>query len=417
MTPLKIEYLPLSAFTPDPENAKDHPADQIEDIVASIKAFGFNDPVGVCGPDNKVVEGHGRLLAAGILGLAEAPAVRLDHLSDAEREAYALAHNQLNRKTGFDPLKLKVKLQTIKVAGLDLKPIGFAPLELKKIFKDPKREDDDAADDALSNAESASFVPFSQLGDLWSLGDHRLLCGDSTKAEDVQRVMCGKLADCVLTDPPYNVAYEGGTGLTIENDSMPDASFRQFLFDCFKAAFDVTKPGSAIYVFHADSEGFNFRGAMRDAGWGVKQCLIWMKSSLVMGRQDYQWKHEPILYSWKPGAAHRWFSDRCQTTILEFNKPHKNPDHPTPKPVEMLEYLLKNSSAEGDVVYEPFCGSGSTLIACEQTGRACHAIELAPRYVSVIVRRWAELTKQEPMVQRDGQTLTMTEAIDAAKVR
>lgn len=416
MSPLAVEVVSIDSIVVDPDNAKIHTPEQISAICESIKSYSFNDPVGICG--NMIVEGEGRWLAMKQLGETQIPVIRLDHLSEAQRRAYAMAHNHLNAKTGLDPLKLKLNLTAIKVAGLELKPIGFTPIELKKIFADPKKEADDA-EDALEEAERQDFVPFAKLGDLWCLNEHRVLCGDSTKMEDVLRAMDGKTADMVLTDPPYNVAYVGKTAdaLTIANDKMNNEQFREFLFKFYKAAFDITKPGGAIYVFHADSEGYNFRGALVDAGWMMKQCLIWLKNAMVMGRQDYQWKHEPIAYGWKPGAAHTWNNDRCQTTILEFNRPSRSPDHPTPKTVAMLEYMITNSSLNGQIVFDPFLGSGSTLIAAEQTGRICHGLELSDRYASVIVKRWHELTNLMPMVHRGGNTLTMAEAIDASQVQ
>jgi site-specific DNA-methyltransferase (adenine-specific) len=249
--------------------------------------------------------------------------------------------------------------------------------------------------------------PVTKPGDLWILGEHRLLCGDSTRAEDVERVMDVELADIWLTDPPYNVAYVGGTdeALTIANDSMPDADFRAFLRAAYEQAFAALKPGGAFYIWHADSEGLNFRGAVKDCGQRVRQCLIWKKNALVLGRQDYQWKHEPCLYGWKDGAAHEWYSDRSQTTVLEFDRPTSNADHPTMKPVALIAYLIGNSSRPGGLVFDSFLGSGTTLIAAEQLGRRCCGLELDPRYCDVIVRRWEQLT---------GKTAYLSEASPAS---
>ena len=230
----------------------------------------------------------------------------------------------------------------------------------------------------------------SKPGEVYVLGAHRLLCGDSTKAEDVIKLIGAEEADLWLTDPPYNVAYEGSNGLTIRNDSMEDVKFREFLRSAFAAAEKALKPGASFYIFHADSEGYNFRGACHDIGLRVRECLVWKKNALVLGRQDYQWIHEPCLYGWKEGEAHSWYGDRSQTTVMEFPKPKKNDVHPTMKPVEMLVYLLKNSTQRGDVVLDTFGGSGSTLIACEQSGRVCRTMELDPKYCDVIRRRWAE---------------------------
>jgi site-specific DNA-methyltransferase (adenine-specific) len=236
--------------------------------------------------------------------------------------------------------------------------------------------------------------PITKAGDLWLLGDHRVLCGDSTKAEDVAWLMAGAKADLWLTDPPYNVDYTGKTkdALKVENDSMNDKNFRKFLVDCFSQAFETMKPGASYYIWHADSEGYNFRGAVHDCKQKVRQCLIWKKNTLVMGRQDYQWKHEPCLYGWKDGASHGWYADRKQTTILEFDRPSRSLEHPTMKPVALISYQIGNSTAPQGLVYDPFLGSGTTLIAAEQLGRKCYGIELSPQYCDVIVQRWEKLT-------------------------
>lgn len=237
----------------------------------------------------------------------------------------------------------------------------------------------------------------TRLGNIYELGDHRLICGDSTKIETARALMKGEHAQMVWTDPPYNVDYVGKTknALKIQNDKMDDASFRTFLAAAFSTMAEVTVSGGAIYVAHADSEGYNFRGALRDAGWLNKQCLIWKKQSLVMGRQDYHWIHEPILYGWKPGSSHLWCSDRKQTTVLEFARPSKSPDHPTTKPVDLVEYCIGNNSKPEHIVFDAFGGSGTTLIACEKLGRRCRMIELDPSYCDVIVERWEKYTGQK----------------------
>lgn len=235
---------------------------------------------------------------------------------------------------------------------------------------------------------------------------HRVMCGDSTSIEAVETLMDGALADQLITDPPYNVAYTGKTkdALTIQNDSMGDDAFRQFLRDAFVSADAVMKPGAVFYIWHSDSEGFNFRGACKDAGWTVRQCLIWKKSSLIMGRQDYHWKHEPCLYGWKDGAAHLWSTDRKQTTVLEFDKPQRNDLHPTMKPVDLIEYQVMNNTEGEDVVLDLFAGAGSTLIACEKTGRYARMMELDPKYCDVIIRRWQEFTGKQAIHATTGAT-------------
>lgn len=243
-------------------------------------------------------------------------------------------------------------------------------------------------------------TPIAKLGDIWQLGRHRLMCGDSTVLGDVEKLMNGDLADLLLTDPPYNVDYEGGTKehLKIENDKQTDDNFRQFLTDAFSNANMVMKAGAVFYIWHSDSEGYNFRGACRDCGWTVRQCLIWNKNSLVMGRQDYQWKHEPCLYGWKDGAGHLWASDRKQTTVIDYNKPLKNDIHPTMKPVGLFDYQIKNNTKGGDIVLDLFGGSGTAIVACEQDGRVCYTMELDPRYVDAIIQRWENLTGEKAVL-------------------
>lgn len=250
----------------------------------------------------------------------------------------------------------------------------------------------DAEDDDFDESEVTESVCCP--GDLWQLGRHRLLCGDSTNQEDIERLMGGELADLWLTDPPYNVGYEGKTAdkLTIENDSMSDAAFKEFLVKCYAAANASMKKGAAFYIWHADSEGYNFRSACHEIGWKVRECLIWVKNSMVMGRQYYQWQHEPCLYGWKEGASHNWYSDRKQTTILSYAKPTRNGEHPTMKPVPLFAYLMCNSSRPGDIVLDSFGGSGTTMIAAEQMGRSARLMELDPHYCDVIIARWEKLT-------------------------
>jgi site-specific DNA-methyltransferase (adenine-specific) len=270
---------------------------------------------------------------------------------------------------------------------MDLEPY-FTDAELNSILpRSIGLEDEDDVSEPPAD-------PVTKLGDLILLGNHRLLCGDATVESDVARLMDGEKADMVWTDPPYNVAYEGKTkdALSIQNDSMDDDRFRQFLHDAFAAALAVTKPGGAIYVAHADLQGHHFRTSFMEAGWSLRSCLVWAKNSLVLGRGDYQWKHEPILYGWAPGAAHTWHGDRKQTTLLEFDRPSRSTEHPTMKPVALIEYCLANSSLKGQWVLDLFGGSGSTLMACEQTGRTANLMELDPRYCDVIVARWETLT-------------------------
>ena len=310
--------------------------------------------------------------------------------SEAKKRAYIIADNKLALNAGWDNEMLALELGEIGDLGFDLDLTGFTadeiaalmPVELEPGLTDP--------DDAPAVQETATTV----LGDVWIMGKHRLLCGDSTSVDDLAKLCQEQAVDMWLTDPPYNVAYEGGTKekLTIQNDSMGDDQFRQFLRDSYVSADTVMKPGAVFYIWHADSEGYNFRGAAKDAGWTVRQCLIWKKSSLVMGRQDYHWKHEPCLYGWKEGAGHLWATDRKQTTILEFDKPTRNGEHPTMKPVALFEYQLLNNTKGGDIVLDSFGGSGTTLIAAEKNGRIARLMELDPKYCDVIVKRWQDFT-------------------------
>lgn len=256
------------------------------------------------------------------------------------------------------------------------------------------KEDEFDIEEALNEIED----PITKTGDIWILGKHRLMCGDSTQKEDVMRLMNNQEADMLLTDPPYNVDYEGTAG-KIENDNMTETEFYNFLLDSFKNMFEVAKCGSPIYVFHADTEGLNFRNAFKSVGFKLAECLVWVKNTFVMGRQDYQWRHEPILYGWKEGKAHYFIDNRSQSTVLEFDKPTKNAEHPTMKPIDLLVYLIKNSSKENDLIVDLFAGSGSSMIAAEQTKRVCYTMELDPKYCDVVVKRWETLTGQKAKLE------------------
>lgn len=310
----------------------------------------------------------------------EVPVINADNLTEDEKKQFIIKDNNSFGEWDFAELSEKWDTNILDDWGVDLPDDWCSPEEEKK-----EVEEDDFSEKDASNAETRV-----KSGDIWQLGEHRLMCGDSTKMEDVERLMNGEKADLYLTDPPYNVAYEGGTkdALKILNDSMDDESFRLFLMDAFTVADSVLKKGASFYIWHADSEGFNFRYAVKHCSWLLKQCLIWNKNSMVMGRQDYQWKHEPCLYGWKDGASHKFSSDRKQTTVLEFNRPNRNAEHPTMKPVGLFGYLIGNSSKKGDIVLDSFCGSGTTIIACEQLGRKARCMELSEHYASVIIERY-----------------------------
>lgn len=408
---LQLSHRPLSALLPYAANARTHSEAQIAEIAASIEAFGFNDPVGV-DAETGIVEGHGRTLALKSLFAAgktvanatpeAVPVLELSHLTSEQKRAYILAHNRIALNSGWDTGLLAAELKALRDADLDIGLLGFSADELETLLA-PEIEKTAGLtdpDDAPPVQERAITRP----GDIWVMGKHRLMCGDSTRIDDVERLMDGELADLWLTDPPYNVAYEGKTkdALKIDNDDMADGEFRQFLRDAFTAAVAVMKPGAVFYIWHADSEGYNFRGACVDSGLQVRQCLIWAKSAFVMGRQDYHWKHEPCLYGWKDGAAHLWAADRKQTTILEFDRPARNGEHPTMKPVALFEYQLLNNTNGADIVLDTFGGSGTTAIAAEKNGRHARLMELDPRYCDVIVRRWQDFTGQQATLDGAG---------------
>lgn len=385
MEKLTIEYLPIGDLKAYERNAKLHPAEQIQQIKTSIQEFGFNDPVAVWN-DNEIIEGHGRLIAAKELGYTEIPVIRLDSLTDEQRKAYMLVHNKLTMDTGFDLELLNIELGSIN--DIDMTEFGFE----FEMFSDDSSE---VVEDDYN--EELPEEPKSKLGDIYQLGRHRLMCGDSTNVEQVKVLTNGELVDMLLTDPPYNVAYEGKTKdkLKIKNDNMEDTAFRQFLCSAFSAANEVMKAGAVYYIWHSDSEGYNFRGACHDIGWKVREVLIWNKNSMVLGRQDYQWKHEPCLYGWKDGASHLWASDRKQTTVIDFNKPNKSDIHPTMKPVGLFDYQIQNNTKGGDIVLDLFNGSGTTIIACEQNGRKAYCMELDPKYVDAAIDRWEKFTGQK----------------------
>ncbi len=396
------------------------PPQQVEQIKQSIQEFGFNDPIAI-DENNMVIEGHGRLMAVQELGWKEVDCIRLDGMTDEQKRAYIHIHNQLTMNTGFDLDILEAELKSIE--GIDMGFFGF-DMDFKLIsdftFDDGESDEADAVDAA------GAKEPRTKVGQLWGLGRHRLFVGSSTDASDVDKLICGEEMDLCVTDPPYNVNYEGGTKdkMTILNDNMDDLSFHDFLYDFYRQMLRVLKPGGSYYIFHADSEGLNFRAALQGAGGAVKQNLIWVKNSLVLGRQDYQWKHEPILYGWKDGAGHYFVNDRCQTTVFEnkadpqnmtrdelvqlavfllakmdaigsaihHDRPTRNELHPTMKPVALCGKLIQNSSKRGDKVVDFFGGSGSVLMACEETGRTCYTMELDTRYADVIINRWEEAT-------------------------
>lgn len=437
-----VEYehgrIAVGALTKYSRNARTHSAAQVSQLVASMREWGFTNPV-LIDEANVLVAGHGRVLAAEVLGLESVPFIRLAGLTDAQRRAYVLADNKLALNSGWDDALLKSEMSTLEVLGFDLGLTGFSSEELaahaapKETGKDP-----DAAPPPDETRE-----PISKPGDVWVLGAHRVVCGDSTNSGTLASLMQGELADVVWTDPPYNVAYEGSAG-KIKNDDMAAEKFRAFLVDLHRVMFDAMKPGASLYVAHSDTEGFAFRNGFETAGFKLSGCLVWRKDALVLGRSDYQWIHEPILYGWKPGKAHRWFGGRKQTTLqasphvgafvqredgrwqvtvgdqvllitgeaqveevvssIVFEaRPKRSDLHPTMKPVALIEKMLKNSALPGDVVLDVCGGSGSTLVAADRLGMRARIVELDPKFVDVIVRRWQEYSGQRARHARTDQ--------------
>lgn len=394
---MDIKMVSIAAIVPYENNPRKN-SEAVKYVVNSIREFGFKIPM-VLDANNVIVCGHTRFLAAKKLGMKEVPCTYANDLTEEQIKAFRLADNKTAEFAEWDIDKLTIELQ--ELPDINMADFGFLD-EISDLQEAAEITED-------TPPEVAEGEPITIPGDLWLVGQHRLICGDSTKPEDVARLMDGQKADMLLTDPPYNVDYTGGTkdALKIMNDNMDDASFRKFLQDAFARANEVMRAGAVFYIWHADSEGYNFRGACHDVGWKVRECLIWNKSSLVIGRQDYQWKHEPCLYGWKDGAPHLWASDRKQTTVLDFDKPLASKLHPTMKPVALFAYQIGNNTHEGDAVLDLFGGSGTTLIACEQLGRRAFTSELDPKYCDVIVKRYINLKGSEDgvFVIREGERI------------
>ena len=387
-TTTDFQLVSISKLVPYVNNARTHSPEQINKLRASLREFGFINPV-IIDREFGIIAGHGRVMAAREEGIAEVPCVFVDHLTEAQKKAYILADNRMAMDAGWDEELLRVEIEALQGADFDVGLTGFDDKEIADLFKTDsgKVEDDDF--DLTAALEKASFV---EEGDVWVVGKHRLICGDATNPDHVAKLMDGKRANLILTDPPYGVSFKSKSGLTIKNDSMKNEEFDEFLKSAFVNMAAHLEPGSSAYVFHADTEGLNFRQAFIDAGFHLAGCCIWVKDSLVLGRSDYQWQHEPVLYGFLKNGKHTWYSDRKQTTIWNFKKPKRNENHPTSKPLDLLSYPLGNSSQENAIVVDTFGGSGSTLMACEAMNRICYTMELDPKYASVILRRYVEDT-------------------------
>ena len=399
-TTTEMQLISIDKLVPYVNNARTHSAEQILKLRSSLREFGFVNPI-IIDREFNVIAGHGRLMAAKEEGIEEVPCVFVDYLTDAQKKAYILADNRMAMDAGWDEELLKIEMEELQNLGYDLGYTGFDEKELADLFGIDDKEVKDDEFDLTAALEKASFV---ERGDVWFVGKHKLMCGDATSSEDVAKLMEDKKANLILTDPPYNVAFKSSDGLTIQNDSMDNNDFYEFLYLSFKNMADHLENGGAAYVFHADTEGLNFRKAFIDAGFHLAGCCIWVKDSLVLGRSDYQWQHEPVLYGFLQNGKHPWYSDRKQTTIWNFDKPKKNSNHPTSKPLDLLAYPINNSTQANAIVIDTFGGSGSTLMACEQMNRICYTMELDEKYASVILRRYVEDTNDSENVYviRDG---------------
>ena len=423
---LKIEYVDINTIKPYERNAKEHPDWQIKQIIESIEQFGMNDPIAV-DKHNVIIEGHGRYLACREMGNNIVPIIHLDDLTDEQRKAYTLIHNKLTMNSGFDIDILKDELADIETIDMDV--FGFNDEAL-----DGKSDDkEDAEDDNYE--EPVPVEAKSKRGQIYKLGEHRLMCGDSTREEDVQKLMDGELADLVITDPPYNVDYTEKTkdALKIDNDKQNEESFKEFLTAAFKNMFDVMNKGAAFYIYQPQGPlNMIFKAAVFNCNQEYRQELIWNKNVMVLGHYDYHYKHEPCLYGWKDGAPHYFIEDRTQvsvfenkdfdidkltkeeaieiikqlyqyTSIIDEKKPSVSDLHPTMKPIPLINKQMKNSSRKGELVLDLFGGSGTTLITAEQIGRRCNMMEYDPRYVDVIIDRWEKLTGQTAELIDDGE--------------
>lgn len=406
-TTTEMQLVSTDKLIPYVNNARTHSAEQINKLRASLREFGFINPV-IIDRDYNVIAGHGRIAAAKAEGISKVPCVFADHLTEAQKKAYILADNRMALDAGWDEEMLKVEIEALRAEDIDISLTGFDEKELASLFD----TDTDAQEDDFDVDAELEKPCVTQSGDIWTLGKHTLVCGDSTKEDTYAALMDGRKANLVITDPPYNVNYEGTAG-KIKNDNMAADKFYQFLFDAFSNMANVMADDASIYVFHADTEGLNFRKAFADAGFYLSGCCIWKKQSLVLGRSPYQWQHEPVLYGWKKKGKHQWYTGRKESTIWEFDKPKRNGDHPTMKPVPLLAYPIRNSSMANSVVLDPFGGSGSTLIACEQTDRICLTIELDEKFCDVIVKRYIEQVGSDDgvYVVRDGRKIPYSELV------
>lgn len=403
----EMQLVPIGKLIPYVNNARTHSKEQITKLRSSLREFGFVNPV-IIDREFNVIAGHGRILAAKEENIEQVPCVFVDHLTEAQKKAYILADNRFALDAGWDEDMLRVEMEALQGMDFDISLTGFDEAEIADLLSldDGETQEDDFDVDAALQAE-----PFVKNGDLWLLGRHRLLCADSTNTEDVKLLMDGKKANVCITDPPYACNYTGGTGMKIMNDNLKGEEFYQFLLSAFRNAYENLADGAAIYIFHSDAEKVNFYNAVVAAGFHYSTTCIWVKQSLVLGRFDYQMRHEPVIYAFKDTVKHKFYGDRKQTTVWEFDRPSKSKLHPTTKPLPLVAYPMKNSSLVNSIVLDLFGGSGSTLMAAEQMDRTAYLMELDPVYASAIVRRFVAYhgNTEDVHIIRDGKKLPCSE--------
>lgn len=406
-TTSEMTLVDIEKLVPYANNARTHSKEQINKLRSSLREFGFINPV-IIDRDYGVIAGHGRIMAAKEEGIAQVPCVFVDHLTEAQKKAYILADNRMAMDAGWDEKMLKVELEALQGYDFDMSLTGFDEKELEKYMGA-----DETADDEFDVDEAYEKPHFSKPGDLWMLGRHKVLCGNSTVMESFDTLLGNEKVNLVLTDLPYFVSYKGKAG-TIRNDDLNDEEAYQFSLKTMNCMHETMAKDASIYVFHSDSKGLIFRRAFHDAGFYLSSCCIWEKDSLVLGRSPYQWISESILYGWRADGKHNWYAGRSEVNVWHFPKPKKNVAHPTCKPVPLMAYPMKNSTQTNGIVLDPFLGSGSTMIACEETGRICRGIELDSKYMDVIVRRWTQYKQGnwgDVICIRDGKELTLEEVV------
>lgn len=410
----EFQLVDVNQLIPYANNARTHSPEQIGKLRSSLREFGFVNPV-IIDKDFNVIAGHGRLMAAKTEGYETVPCVFVNEMTEAQKKAYILADNRMAMDAGWDEELLRIEIEALQGMDFNVSLTGFDDKELSDLFGDDN--DTDAKDDDYDLTAALEKAAFVERGDIWTVGRHRVMCGDATSADDVAALMDGKKANLILTDPPYGVSFKSSSGLTIQNDSMKDDEFYTFLYNAFSNMVSSLEKGGAAYVFHADTEGLTFRRAFIEAGLHLAGVCIWVKNSLVLGRSDYQWQHEPVLYGFLQNGKHPWYSDRKQTTIWNYDKPKRNANHPTSKPLDLLGYPIGNSTQENAIVIDTFGGSGSTLMACEQLNRICYMMELDEKYASVILRRYVDDggNPDDVYVIRNGEKLMYADLVKAVE--